>query len=383
MKLFKLIPFLFASLLLLGFARYDNLQAIAYRSYLHEPPKDYKGPIYKLNANYPTQALPACNNQDCPWLSIPIQFNFKEKKLSKNWLNYEKEIKKYILKNFYLNQNQLVTTQAWYDLPWQTTKAISAREFAHGAVYSFLFNASDLGNIALKGMLMKQNMKQLYEVWGIAFYNKYAAYTLGQIWNKNGRLNWASKNVLAGLPFKPGAFKIKFNLLTSDELYPHHQGKLPILYINRHKEYKVDGMIQYDPNHRQLQPATVVEIQISLYDDRSPTHNVFLAYAFNPKYPTPKSGNLIENFDLVGIQFGNDPLSFPAVSKEKSQMIHQSYMSGFGKKAFTGCAGRMVAFLGSGNQSCIGCHQTAYVDNKGIMPSRFIILENAMRILPI
>lgn len=350
-----------------------DLSDIAYRAFYPAPPAGYHGPLFKLKHDYPAVEPPQCTPARCPWLFIPVQFTFNQTMLSSEWAKYAQSIASLVKKSFYISYNQVDTRGDWYGMPWLTTKPDTAQEFIHGAKYSFVFSPATMGHRTLRHALPKQQTdKPSYEVWGAAYYNDYAAYTLGKIWQKNGRLRLkpvGDQVRIVGLPFKPGAIKIKLNFLSTDHLYPGHHGEEPIVLLNRHAEYyDSDKKVHYDMKRRAILPATLAEIQVGVNDPRSPTNWVFLSFGFNPARPAPASGNLIENFDLLGIQFGNDPETFPAVSKEASQPLHESFVTSFGKSNLEGCYGRLITFLGTPSQSCTGCHQTAYLTQQGTRP---------------
>jgi hypothetical protein len=354
-------------------AAQSNLSEIAYRDFWPVQPKGYVGPLFKLNHHYPTEEPPRCTPILCPWLFIPVKFNFDDKTLSKEWLEYVQSVFSLIKESFYVSYNQLDAQSDWYSMPWLTTNSKNAQEFIHGAKYSFNFTLDTMANHRLSHELStKKTNKSSYEVWSAAYYNRYAGYSLGQMWNKNGHLKLAymSKKIrVSGLPFKPGSVKIKFNFISTDHLYDHHNGPEPLVLLNRHAEfYGKDNQVHYDSDHRAILPATLAEIQVAVLDPRSPTSWVYLAFEFNPNYKAPNTGNLIENFDLIGIQFGNDPQSFPAVSKKTSQPIHQSFITPYSKSIKEGCSGRLITFLGKQNQSCASCHQTAYLQQNGTAP---------------
>lgn len=208
-------------------------------------------------------------------------------------------------------------------------------------------------------------------MWAITQYNRYAAYSIGQMWSGEGDLVFESpgRRRLAGLPFRDGSVFFKINLIGHMKQVPEDLKGAPHWLLNLHTENPAG---EAQPSlERRLQRAYIFEADFGVKDSRSPTGWVFGAYVFNPALPS--GDNQLLRFELTGIQFGNDPASFPAVDLAGSQPIHQTLLTPFSHHWNIGCHGRMATFIGTPQEGCLSCHQTASfgVDEEGLAPRGF------------
>ncbi|KXX66886.1 hypothetical protein AVL50_30620 [Flammeovirga sp. SJP92] len=335
---------------------------MAFKDHIDTIPKGYKGPKFVLRKNYPIKVdstLYKSEKEKCKWLNIPLtekDFNSAVKKDNgqwpEKWDEYASSIKQYLVSNLKLEKNGIAFNNPyWYNLPWLATNPYSGREFTHGARYSF--------PIPITQLVPSAKSKATVSVWGIAHYNYFGGLALGQVWSEYGDLQYMpapNGNRVKGLPFLDGTVIHKVNIIGHlGDYTPEHLKNAPSWELNIHKNAPGTGAKTYE---RTLQKAHILEMDVMVKDSRSPCGWVFCALVYNDDVPYEKP--LWERYEIMGIQFGMDPESFPAVPITESKPIHQTLLKPISEKWTVGCYGRLVTFQGSTSQNCMGCHQTSY-----------------------
>lgn len=341
---------------------------LAFKNHVDKIPENYKGPKYKLRKNYPTtidSKLYKSEIEKCKWLNIKLtqkDFNSpitkekvkgtEEEKWPDKWEEYAYSIKEYLVTNLTLEQNGIsFINPHWYNLPWLATDPYSGREFTHGARYSF--------PIPISQLVPTDKSATNVSVWGIANYNYFGGYALGQVWSEKGELQYLPSpdgNKVKGLPFPDGTVIHKVNIIGHlGNQIPEHLQNAPAWKLNIHKNAPGTGI---KSNERSLQKAHILEMDVMVKDSRAPCGWVFCALVYDEHAHPDKP--LWERYKIMGIQFGMDPKTFPAVSLKESIPIKQTLLKPISKKWNVGCNGRLVTFQGSTSQNCMGCHQTSY-----------------------
>lgn len=338
--------------------QHDSKNAeLAYRNTVDVIPKNYKGPKFNMLADFPVKYPGAPSESKYPWLYMNIDFNKgAEAGWTPEWKAYVESIIKYVKSHVKANSENFVISGDWYTLPWLAANPHTGREFTHGARYSF--------PVALNHFVPDAPANKMVSIWASTYTNIYGGYTLGKMWSKDGELNYqpgSNDQKLAGIPWLNGTVMAKVNFVGNleDKYLPklNHLHNPPSWKLNIHE--KVPGESPKS-NKRSLQTAYPMGLDISVRDDRSPTGWVYLTLKYDEsKHTSKKIENLWDLFSLTGFIFGNDPSTYPSVPEEVSHPLRQSFMTAFSYNWHTGCNGRLENMIGTTQQSCIGCHQTA------------------------
>ncbi|TQV87815.1 hypothetical protein [Aliikangiella coralliicola] len=178
------------------------------------PPKDWKGPIFKLSDKYPRQPVDDKANQ--PWRTSKFDLLFDPNidKVTKDALGKEYSwlVLSYIMAG---NTNRPGQTdwdicenpiRPWFHIPFQTYDAMSGREFTHGLTREAPVTYSIKGSETLDKSTM----------WAVGVYNATAAYTLGEVWQTDG----TARVPVSDMAFKDGAVigKPLFNTSSPEKL---------------------------------------------------------------------------------------------------------------------------------------------------------------------
>lgn len=335
---------------------YEQDEILAYRNSVNKPPSGYNGPVFELQHDYP-KSLPITTIEEFPWLSTPVRFDRPvggEGEWTPAWSTYAKQVKTYLKENIALTNTGYTLNKPWYNLPWLAAGPYTGREYTHGARYSF--------SIPLQQIDSNAAATEFVPVWGIANYNKVGGYTIGKMWSKEGTLNYESginEKMLKGLPFADGTVIHKINMI--GHLGNHkasHLNGAPTWNLNLHT-VNPNGHTFKGPPERSIQKAHVFEMDFMVKDSRSPTGWVFGAFVYDETVAATKT--MWDRYKVMGLQFGNDPETFPAVAAKVSKPVYQTLLKPISENWTVGCNGRLATFQGTPNQNCVGCHQTASV----------------------
>jgi hypothetical protein len=92
-------------------------------------------------------------------------------------------------------------------------------------------------------------------------------------------------------------------------------------------------------------------------DDRSPTGWVYGTFAYNGTIADP---DVWKRMSPVGLQWGSDPQTFPAVDSASSRPVSESVIAPINIYQHLGCEGRLAGPVDNRESSCISCHQGAF-----------------------
>ncbi|HVX37428.1 MAG TPA: hypothetical protein VHC71_14535 [Hyphomicrobium sp.] len=341
-----------------------------------DPPIDYKGRVYKLSQDYPSQLPP---KEAYPWLKIafkdggPVNPNAYLRAL----LDYGLEGN--IAVDFYVEDNK---TRKWYGAPWMdwNTEVASdwpgtdGREFVHGLTHEFDSAGNTFG----------EKQSEFVDTWAQAYVNDRYAFGLGQVYcdpddPKPGALN-PDPTGLNSMP--DGAFVIKllFSTVTEAEL-PTVKGALEWdadIFVNKSPRFRNEGPLSRYERH--IDKVRLIQIDLQVRDERSPTGWLLGTYGYdgNAKGETPWA-----RMTPLGLQWGNNPkVTFAETCKGPDgpcdydklteQWINRQAVKDLATPPLSfnhlGFGGRLAGPVDNPKSSCMGCHQTAGFPMVPILP---------------
>jgi hypothetical protein len=359
----------------------------AFRNTVDNVPAKPTTPVFKLSHAYPKTAPPA-SCKECAWLNVDVNFATAFPPPSGNqwhsghWDEYIKTILDYIkegqdpnLANKIGFRDQVKGQTRWYNVPWMAYDPTVGREYVHGTTNERTAHLSDLVNgpteplrgvNELAGMSpdCEKEWPHGFETWAVGFYNEYGGYAIGKAFPPAGRphvTSWMGSPMPDGFPFPTGTVVVK--VLTTNappNCVPYLKGS-PEWQINRHKinpktkEYLCD---------REIQISRVVQVDVAVVDPRSPTRWVYGTYAYDG---TQAGATFWDRLVPLGVQWGADPWTFPAVPKEASLPAQQSVLNP-GVKIYEhyGCQQRLAGPVDNSQSSCMSCHASGYAAPNGV-----------------
>ncbi|MGH9885227.1 MAG: hypothetical protein ACREBE_06850 [bacterium] len=281
----------------------------------------------------------------------------------------------------------------WYHIPFQTYDPLSGREFVHGltreapVTFSMKSEADPSKSVAFKSTM-----------WAVGFYNPTAAYTLGTVWQADGKAKPPSTHVL----FDEGAVigKLLFNTLTPAELpflanMPAWQANISATSFCVCKPAKgsectmIEDSVQC-PRSLTTAPdgkVLLMQFDVAIKDHRAPgTQWVFGTFVADGQRKSGESNPWLRIAPL-GLMWGNDPppdgglaANSPADPRKngfKSEVIFWDTVDMLNaagglpaqSPGHLGCNSRLNGPADNANSSCMSCHLTASVlDAKQITP---------------
>jgi hypothetical protein len=332
-----------------------------------DPSPDYKGRVFKLSQDYPTELQP---KEDYPWLKIAFKDGgpVDPKAYLQALLEYGLEGN--IDVDFYVQDNKI---RKWYGAPWMdwNTEVASdwpgtdGREFVHGLTHEFDSAGNTFGDKQL----------EFVDTWAQAYVNDRYAFSLGQVYcdpddPKPGAIN-PDPTGLNSMP--DGAFVIKllFSTVTEAEL-PIVKGALEWdadIYVNKSPPFRNAGPLSRFARH--IDKVRLIQIDLQVRDERSTTGWLLGTYGYdgNAKGDTPW-----KRMVPLGLQWGNNPKVTFAEScsgpngpcdydKLTEQWINRQAVKDLATPPLSfnhlGFGGRLAGPVDNPKSSCMGCHQTA------------------------
>jgi hypothetical protein len=262
-------------------------------------------------------------------------------------------------------------TTRWFHIPWMAYDPKAGREFVHGLTNERTAHISDFLGKDMR-VLEGQNVLQLankratpkgFETWAVGVYNEWGGYAIGRSWRPDGTPQIDSRPnggpQPAGLPFPEGTLvtKLLFTTATPQDV-PYLEGS-PVWQAYRHVEKDNNFLCE-----RQVQEVRLIQVDVAVVDKQSPTRWVYGTFAYNGKL---KGKTVWERLEPVGVQWGNDPWSSPAVAKADSLPIVQSVLNTkIGTYQHFGCNNRLAGPVDNKLSSCMACHANAYTPRAGV-----------------
>lgn len=356
----------------------ENAKTEAYRDAAISAPKDWQGPKFSLSHNYPKQQPAPCTATECPWLAIDLnmQTDFSaagvpswEKNSVYNQyimsiLNYVKQGQTLDLNNAEGLKTQVDGKDKWFHIPWMAFDQHTGREYVHGLTNERTAVISDFYGEERQGLHGLPNAKTGtqagFETWAVGMYNNYGGYTIGQSWSKKGTPNIETINGITstkGMPFMQGTVVVKFLFTTATPTDVPYLTGSPAWQADRHVETNHKFSCE-----RKVQEVRLVQVDVAVVDERSPSRWVYGTFA----YINGAGKTVWDNLQPVGLQWGMDPWTFPAVPKAESIAPRQSVLNeSISAFEHFGCNGRLAGPVDNKLSSCMSCHGGAFANTAG------------------
>lgn len=363
---------------------------LAFRNAVEDPPAGWDGPVFELSDDYPADLPGPCPDDVCPWLALDVDFGADLAADPPTWSDpiwneYMQSVLAYVSEGQdpqlahetgFLSEVNGETR--WYHVPWMAYDPTAGREFIHGTtnertahLSDFIGDGRDFGVHDLPD-LSAECMAQYphgFETWAVGMYNPMGGWSLGQVWGDTGAPHigeYMGSAMPAGLPFPEGTVVAKLLFTTAPvECAPYLQGS-PEWQVNRHG---VHPDTQQYLCQRDVQTVRLVQVDIAVVDagtadnPRSPTRWVYGTFAYNGFI---EAESVWDRLAPVGIQWGSDPWTYPAVPKEAGLPARQSVLNDeIGIFEHNGCEGRLAGPVDNEKSSCISCHASAFVAPDG------------------
>lgn len=370
----------------------------AFRNAVVGPPPGWTGQVFHLSHNYPRQEPKPCPKEVCTWLAVDVDFSTDlsapPPKWDQGWDQYMAAILQYVkegqdpeLRNEIGWRIKVGGETRWFHVPWMAYDPTQGREFIHGmtnertarlsdfhgggegfAEHLLQLAPKDVEALGAEGraMLRSGNLeggKYGFETWAFGIYNQWGAWSIGQGWPEDGRPRYVNKGgqtFAAGMPFPTGTVVAKLLFTTaSGEEVPYLKGS-PAWTVDRHRQ-KPDGAYVCE---RAPRPVHLVQMDVAVVDPRSPTRWVFGTFAYYDDYGSGKTA--WDHLAPVGLQWGMDAWTFPAVPKVDNIPAHQSVLRDpSDRRQHFGCEGRLAGPVDNKLSSCLSCHGNGFAQPNG------------------
>ncbi|BCM87603.1 hypothetical protein mvi_60640 (plasmid) [Methylobacterium indicum] len=341
--------------------------ATAFRDSTDAPPPGWTGPVFKLSRDYP-RTPPTCA---APWLKRDVSFNDPKPDWEHGWKSYIQDVIDYVKQGQdpdlpdHVGWRVAVGGETrWFHVPWMAYDGERGREFVHGltnelstASSAFRDGGRGSGKHQLLGASPQNGIDPLFETWSVGMYNPCGAWSLGQVFPPSGEPATTRQDgrlLAKGLPFPPGTVVIKLLNSTADErLVPYLKGSTN-WQVNGHRQ---TGPASYDTCERAVRRVHLVQIDLAVVDPRSPTRWVYSTLAYDGTLP---GSSIWDRLRPLGVQWGSDPGTFPAVPSTASRSLRETILAPIGLPEHYGCERRLAGVVDQANSSCVSCHMGAY-----------------------
>jgi hypothetical protein len=356
-----LIVLIFAGMLTSQARRPSGAAALAFRNSVDTPPPGWRGPTFKLSRNYP-KARPDC---EAPWLKRPVSFTAPNPKWE-DWEGYVQDIVNYVKDGQdRIGEGWSVNVKGrtrWFHVPWMAYDGQRGREFVHGLTNELstarsTFIGRGTGKHTLPGVKSGGGVDPTFETWSIGMYNPCGAWSIGQVFPPSGEpatYSEAGRNFARGLPFEEGTVVIKLLNTTADADDVPYMKDAITWKANAHKQL---GPTEYSTCEREVRDVHLVQIDLAVVDNRSPTRWVYATLAYDG---TIKGDTVWDRLRPRGVQWGHDPQSFPAVPESQSKPLRETVLAPINIFEHYGCQKRLAGAVDQPNSSCVSCHMGAY-----------------------
>lgn len=363
----------------------DPAAELAFRDAVNAPPPGWTGPVFRLSHDYPQADPGECPPDVCRWLARQVDFKDPTPEWEGAWAEYMQDILDYVKEGQDLSPagwNVRVNGQdRWFHVPWMAYDLTRGREFVHGMTNERTVPLSELvepgeareelaGLHGLPDAMLRDPVAgdTLFESWAVGMYNPWGAYAIGQTWPASGRpvvdTVAPGKYRPRGLPFPQGTLVAKILFSTASEAQvPYLQGS-PTWLVDRHVQDAATGEYSCP---RKPQPVRLVQMDVAVVDERSPTGWVFGTFAYNG---TSNGATAWDRMSPVGLQWGNDPQAFPAVPDSTKTQIQESVIAPINIPEHLGCGGRLNGPVDNPQSGCMSCHGGAYTRDVGQVPAK-------------
>jgi hypothetical protein len=373
---------------------------LAFRNAVVPPPPGWTGPVFHLSHQYPKQQPAACPKEVCKWLAVDVDFatdlSAPPPTWDQGWSEYLEAILDYVkegqdpgLANDAGWRVKVGGETRWFHVPWMAYDPTQGREFVHGmtnertarlsdfhgggggegfATHLLQLAPKDVSQLDKHGrsLLMGENLEgghYGFETWAFGIYNPWGGWTVGSAWPPDGRpstFTRGGQTFISGLPFPEGSAVAKLLFTTaSPEEVPYLKGS-PAWTVDRH-EQKPDGAYVCK---RAPRPVYLVQMDVAVVDLRSPTRWVYGTFAYYADYGN--GSTVWDHLAPVGLQWGMDEWTFPAVPRSDAIAAHQSVLRDpKDPRQHFGCEHRLAGPVDNKLSSCLSCHGAGYAQPTG------------------
>lgn len=343
---------------------------IGYRNAVVPAPPGWKGPTFKLSHDYPTQDPGTCPKSECTWLDLKVDFTLPLSGPAPTWgppwsdyiervLDYVKKGQDPALRNEIGWKATIGSESRWFHVPWMAYDPTRGREYVHGMTNERTATLSDFGedveiDRGVSKLLLAngQESTKFFETWAFGVYNRWGAYAIGRSIGRDGvpiAGTYGGVPAPAGLPFPEGTVVAKLLFTTATPADVSYLKDSPAWQTDRHIPKGDDFLCE-----RKVADVRLIQLDIAVVDSRSPTRWVFGTFAWNGN----KAGKTAwDKLEPVGLQWGSDPWTFPAVAQSGSIPAHESVLNkAIGTPQHFGCNDRLAGPVDNKLSSCLSCH---------------------------
>jgi hypothetical protein len=263
----------------------------------------------------------------------------------------------------------------WFNVPWMAVDPTAGREYLHGTTNERTAHLSDLigpvggprrGVHRMPGVsaACEKKYPHGFESWSVGYYNEWGGYSIGKAFPPTGRPSVNSSNGAPqpdGLPFPQGTLVVKI-LTTSapEECVPFLKGA-PQWTVDRHVMDPARGYLC----KRTPQVSRVVQIDVAVVDNRNPNRWVYGTFAYDGNLP---GATFWDRLVALGLQWGSDPWTFPAVPRSESRPLQQTVLNpDIRIPEHFGCEKRLAGPVDNPQSSCLSCHGSGYAAPGGAL----------------
>jgi hypothetical protein len=228
---------------------------------------------------------------------------------------------------------------------------------------------------ALPGAKKVNGQDPLFETWSVGFYNSCGAFSVGQTFPASGEPSTytepTTKQLLAtGMPFAEGTVVVKILNTTADETnVPYLKGSTT-WQANGHKQLSPSS---YSQCERAITRVHLVQMDLAVIDPRSPTRWVYSTLSYDGTLP---GKTVWDRLKPLGVQWGSDAGTFPAVDKAQSKPAWESVLAPVKVPQHYGCEKRLAGVVDQANSSCVSCHMAAYAAPAGVLQVQGVNVPN-------
>jgi hypothetical protein len=341
----------------------------AFRDSADAPPAGWTGPRFTLSHNYP-EKLPVCA---APWLKRNVSFNAASSTWN-DWRGYVQDIVDYMKEGQDPNlpdnigwRTEVNNETRWFHVPWMAFDGQRGREFAHGltnelstALSTFREGRGSGKERIFRALRTNSVVDPLFETWSIGMYNPCAAWSLGKVFPSSGvpAVHTKGGRLFAdGLPFPEGTMVMKILNTTADGT--------SVPFLRGSTNWQADAHVQFTPDsystcERRPREVHLIQIDLAVVDTRSPTRWVYSTLVYNGFLP---GKSVFDRLEPLGIQWGSDSHTFPAVTRVDSGPIYETVLAPISQKETPehyGCEKRLAGAVDQADSSCVSCHMGAY-----------------------
>lgn len=330
-----------------------------FNSYKFGPPEEeYKGPLFELSQDYPTQ-MPPKN-------AMP---GFFKTDFRQDWRAYMDEARAYCFEgNTDVEwRGQENTVRPWFHMPWQDY-GDNGREGIHGLT---------LEASVRPGQLAEDQKYAKGATYAVGLYNEFGGYTIGKVWQKHDEPDPA---YAATQGFPEGSVVCKLLFVNIPPAIVAEE--IPFLVNPIQWQAYAD---KPTGSGRAVQDVTLIQMDIMVRDERASAGWIFGTFQYNGTLAKPDRW---ENLAPVGLMWGNDPDQTEGVPKENSSGRFTSPGVGASTQinaaldetvvnpdrdelppTHLGWNGRLNGPVDNSLSSCMSCHMTASSPERPLSPT--------------